>query len=189
MWDPKRVTKIYPPCDTTDITNNISLTSSNNDRENLLISFAQFRPEKYHELQLQVWKDAISKLPPGSKFIMIGATRGIEDEKIVQELKRQRDSLGLSDSVDFAINKPWPEVLSYFKRAKVAIHTMKEEHFGISIVEMMAAGLIVIAHDSAGPKMDIIGGASVSVGYLANNQARYTESVITAMNNYNSTFH
>lgn len=33
---------------------------------------------------------------------------------------------------------------------------MKAEHFGISIVEMMAAGLIVLAHKSAGPKMDII---------------------------------
>jgi alpha-1,2-mannosyltransferase len=36
---------------------------------------------------------------------------------------------------------------------------MQEEHFGISIVEMMSAGLIVIAHSSAGPKMDIIGPA------------------------------
>lgn len=49
----------------------------------------------------------------------------------------------------------------------MAIHTMKEEHFGISIVEMMSAGLIVIAHNSAGPKMDIIGSASKIVGFLA----------------------
>ena len=46
---------------------------------------------------------------------------------------------------------------------------MQDEHFDtlekktfrsyfncIAVVEMMAAGLIVIAHDSAGPKMDII---------------------------------
>jgi alpha-1,2-mannosyltransferase len=49
--------------------------------------------------------------------------------------------------------------MNLFSRSKVAVHTMKEEHFGISIVEMMSAGLIVIAHDSAGPKMDIIGAA------------------------------
>jgi len=36
---------------------------------------------------------------------------------------------------------------------------MKFEHFGISIVEMMAAGIITIAHNSAGPKQDIIGAA------------------------------
>jgi len=29
---------------------------------------------------------------------------------------------------------------------------MEAEHFGISVVEMLAAGLIVVAHNSAGPK-------------------------------------
>lgn len=33
---------------------------------------------------------------------------------------------------------------------------MKEEHFGISVVEMMAAGLFTVAHNSGGPKLDII---------------------------------
>ena len=33
---------------------------------------------------------------------------------------------------------------------------MWNEHFGIGIVEMMAAGLIVIAHNSGGPKSDIV---------------------------------
>lgn len=33
---------------------------------------------------------------------------------------------------------------------------MEAEHFGISIVEMIAAGLLVVAHNSAGPKEDII---------------------------------
>ena len=30
------------------------------------------------------------------------------------------------------------------------------EHFGIGVVEMQAAGAITIAHDSAGPRLDII---------------------------------
>ena len=33
---------------------------------------------------------------------------------------------------------------------------MWNEHFGIGIVEMMAAGLLVIAHNSGGPKSDIV---------------------------------
>ena len=57
--------------------------------------------------------------------------------------------------------------MDLFKRAKVGIHTMKEEHFGIAIVELMSAGLIVVAYAAAGPKMDIIGGADKPVGYLA----------------------
>ncbi|CAI5987253.1 unnamed protein product [Closterium sp. NIES-65] len=40
--------------------------------------------------------------------------------------------------------------------ATCGIHTMWDEHFGISVVEYMAAGAVPIAHNSAGPKMDIV---------------------------------
>ena len=59
---------------------------------------------------------------------------------------------------------------------------MKEEHFGISIVEMMSSGLVTIAHDSAGPKMDIIGVAEEPVGYLAHDLKSYKKALISAMN-------
>jgi len=52
---------------------------------------------------------------------------------------------------------PFAKMISEFEQAKVGLHTMLEEHFGISIVEMMAAGLYTIAHNSGGPKEDIIG--------------------------------
>jgi alpha-1,2-mannosyltransferase len=45
---------------------------------------------------------------------------------------------------------------------------MKAEHFGIAVVEMMASGLIVLAHNSAGPKMDII--KDSKHGYLCENE-------------------
>jgi alpha-1,2-mannosyltransferase len=52
---------------------------------------------------------------------------------------------------------------------------MEAEHFGISVVEMMAAGLIVLAHDSAGPKMDII--KDKSCGFLCTDEDSYVESL------------
>jgi hypothetical protein len=33
---------------------------------------------------------------------------------------------------------------------------MWNEHFGIGVVEYMAAGLVPVAHNSAGPKLDIV---------------------------------
>lgn len=59
---------------------------------------------------------------------------------------------------------------------------MWNEHFGIGIVEMMAAGLIVIAHDSGGPKSDIVQvEESQRTGFLANNEAEYAEALFRAL--------
>jgi len=66
----------------------------------------------------------------------------------VEQLKDQAKRLGVEESVFFEINKDINEVHAIFKQAKAAIHTMKFEHFGIAICEMMAAGIITIAHNS-----------------------------------------
>jgi alpha-1,2-mannosyltransferase len=52
---------------------------------------------------------------------------------------------------------------------------MWNEHFGISIVEMMAAGLITIAHDSGGPKSDII--TPPTTGFLATTETQYAQAM------------
>jgi alpha-1,2-mannosyltransferase len=64
---------------------------------------------------------------------------------------------------------------------------MSTEHFGIGIVEMMAAGLIVIAHNSGGPKSDIVlpqhrkgtsNCAAMSTnGFLASTVHEYAEQI------------
>lgn len=70
----------YPPIDTSELTEKIKL---NNKRDNILVSFAQFRPEKEHDLQLRVWAEALKKLPKDAKFHMIGSVRDPDDERIV----------------------------------------------------------------------------------------------------------
>lgn len=57
----------------------------------------------------------------------------------------------------------------------MGLHTMKDEHFGISIVEMMSAGLVTIAHASGGPLHDIIGKSEEQVGYLCSNTEEFTD--------------
>ncbi|KAJ3011240.1 asparagine-linked glycosylation protein [Thoreauomyces humboldtii] len=57
------------------------------------------------------------------------------------------------------------------------VHTMRDEHFGIGVVEYMAAGLIPIAHASAGPKMDIVTPLEGrSTGFLADSVKTYAET-------------
>jgi len=53
------------------------------------------------------------------------------------------------------VNAPYPLMLSHLARASLGINTMVDEHFGINVVEYMAAGLIPVAHKSAGPLLDI----------------------------------
>ena len=64
-----------------------------------------------------------------------------------------RDS---QDNVTFLVNAPYPEIVSRLGQASIGLNTMQDEHFGINIVEFMAAGLIPIVHASAGPFMDIV---------------------------------
>lgn len=63
---------------------------------------------------------------------------------------------------------------------------MHEEHFGIAVVELMSSGIITVAHNSAGPKSDIIGGAHYKAGYLANGGDEYTSIIKNALINYDT---
>lgn len=129
-------------------------------------------------------------MPADSKFWLVGSTRGPEDVAIVASLKDMVKKLKMQDSVDFKLNVSRDELNQIFKLSKVGIHTMKQEHFGISIVEMMSAGLITIAHASAGPLQDIIGGSKDEiVGYLAKTETEYAQFVVKAMTGYNDQKH
>jgi len=49
----------------------------------MIVSFAQFRPEKDHPLQLRVWSNILKdykEVPKDAKFVMIGAVRGPDDQ-------------------------------------------------------------------------------------------------------------
>lgn len=50
---------------------------------------------------------------------------------------------------------------------------MTNEHFGIGIVELMAGGVIVIAHNSGGPRMDIV--KNGTTGFLASYAEEYAK--------------
>lgn len=56
------------------------------------------------------------------------------------------------------MNIAFSEIKGYLKKFEVGLHTMFEEHFGITLIEFMAAGVIVVASNSGGPKEDIVSG-------------------------------
>jgi alpha-1,2-mannosyltransferase len=67
-------------------------------------------------------------------------------------LQEITNKLGLIDRVKFFPDVSRPEMKQLLKNAKIYLHTMIGEHFGISIVEAMAMACIPIVHDSGGAK-------------------------------------
>jgi alpha-1,2-mannosyltransferase len=162
-----------------------SNNSNNSNKQYMILSIGQFRPEKDHMLQLDSLNQFLSRLDKSSsssssnsssrknnrkrtdqefgnihrnnvKLVMMGSTRGKMDEKLVQQLHDYSSKMNLDANVDILVNRPYSELQSYMSIADIGLHTMWNEHFGISVVEMMAAGMITIAHNSGGPQLDIV---------------------------------
>jgi Glycosyltransferase len=174
---------VFPPCNTD------SLQKLNvNNREDLILSIGQFRPEKDHSLQIRSFakvKELVMGLPGGKdlKLVLVGSCRGKEDEERVLHLSKLAESLHMENDVVFVLNQPFSVLQDYFSRASIGLHTMWNEHFGIGVVEMMAAGLITVAHNSGGPKSDIVvpfGPEGQRTGFLASTESQYVETLYDA---------
>lgn len=123
------------------------------------------RPEKDHELQLKAMARLIEKYPQWKtnnkesspvELVLVGSSRNVGDEQRIANLKQQCQQLGIEDMVRFEVNASFDVLVNCLGQGKVGLHTMWNEHFGIVVVEYQAAGLIPVAHKSAGPKMDIV---------------------------------
>ncbi|ONM01625.1 GDP-Man:Man(3)GlcNAc(2)-PP-Dol alpha-12-mannosyltransferase [Zea mays] len=74
------------------------------------------------------------------------------------------------------------DLVQFLGGAIAGLHSMTDEHFGISVVEYMAAGAIPIAHKSAGPMMDIVlDEDGHQTGFLASEKEEFTEAIIKVL--------
>ena len=75
------------------------------------------------------------------------------------------------------MNFTFENLLKDVAASAVGIHSMVDEHFGIGVVECMAAGTVMLAHNSAGPKMDIVVPSSgeKQTGFLAQTEEQFAE--------------
>lgn len=101
------------------------------------------------------------------------------DEARVAELHRLTTELGLQNDVEVLTNVPYDVLLQQLATATAGIHTMRDEHFGIGVVEFMAAGVVAVAHNSAGPRMDIVrvNSNGQATGFLAATQEEYADAL------------
>lgn len=191
IWKcPERVYIVYPSVDTEAV----SQFDLKKGREDLVISVAQFRPEKDQPLQVrafalfrQRWLREKKGLPVPT-LVLIGSVRNASDEAVVAAVKETATKVGLQEGKDFRleINVSFATLLSYLKRAKVGLHSMWNEHFGIGVVELMAAGVLTIAHNSGGPKSDIVcpDAQGRPTGFLAETDNEYADYMMQAFEEF-----
>src|SRR2546427_5154042 len=127
---------VYPPCPVEAF----SEFSRVQPRENLVVTVGRMAPEKRFHLFVE-----LARLVPKTRFVAIGS---LSDERSAyyEQLKRTAP-----ENVSFVLS-PLRKVKDLLGRAKAYVHCAQNEHFGITIVEAMAAGCIPLVHDSGGPR-------------------------------------
>ena len=127
-------TTLYPPCP-------VELYSDTHlPREDLVVTVGRISPEKRMELFLD-----IARALPRVKFVIVGSLS--LDRKAYYEALRA----SAPDNLSIVVS-PLRMAKETLGRAKVYVHCAQNEHFGITIVEAMAAGCVPVVHDSGGPR-------------------------------------
>jgi alpha-1,2-mannosyltransferase len=188
--------------------------NSTSHNKRYILSIGQFRPEKDHRLQIRALKELTNRGLHDQRYsnvvlVIIGSTRNAEDEQMVRDLQQFVASPDIAlpvESVQFVVNQAHAVVEEWMQKSLVGLHTMWNEHFGISVVEMQAAGLVVLAHKSGGPLSDIItppagtrttdssagsaGPADSATllpnGFLAGSVDEYADHLVTILDDYDS---
>lgn len=214
LWNiPARTFTVFPPCDTTalaalplerQVASDSSVAWAAGGL--LVLSIAQFRPEKDHPLQLRAFARFLAGAPPQyreagnanrARLVLVGGCRDLADRERVQQLSALARELGLKEAsrgeagahahgagsgadwdIRFCLDVPNAELKALLGRADVGLHTMRDEHFGISVVEMMAGGAIALAHQSGGPLADIVTQWNGKrTGFLAHDDETYAAAL------------
>ncbi|KAF0887716.1 hypothetical protein E2562_002405 [Oryza meyeriana var. granulata] len=179
---PERTRRVYPPCDTSALQ---MLPLERPTTPPILISVAQFRPEKAHGLQLEAFAIALEKLGPEftkPKLQFVGSCRNKQDLERLQKLRDRSTELHIDELVEFHKDISYRDLVQLLVGAVAGLHSMTDEHFGISVVEYMAAGAIPIAHKSAGPMMDIVlDEDGHQTGFLASEKEEYADAIVKVL--------
>ncbi len=157
-----------------------------NTKDRIAISIGQFRPEKDHLLQIKAFQVLLTDHPElkDARLMLVGSCRDEDDLNRVKNLKIKAKELGIEENVEFHTNVQYSQLMALLSRAAIGLHTMWNEHFGICVVELMASGLVTIAHNSAGPKEDIV--THADDGFLATTAQEYADLMFQVFSDLNS---
>jgi len=150
---------VYPPVNVEEY---LPL-SRNKDRDNTVLVIGRIEPAK----NIASVPFIAEKVKNG-RFVIIGSIGSYSYYKHLVGLIK---SLKVEDRVRILPNASEWQKIELLRKAKVYLHPMKYEHFGISIVEAMAAGLVPVVHRSGGPWTDIVEFGRYGFGFRDEDEA------------------
>jgi glycosyltransferase involved in cell wall biosynthesis len=148
---------LYPPV-IIEHTSDLRLST----RRNWIVIVSRFAKDKRLERILTIARKVRS-----AKFFIAGL---LYDRNYFRELVNMTKTASL-DNVIFLPDFPRSKLNYLMLSAKVYLHTMPYEHFGMAVVEGMAHGLVPIVHKSGGPWLDILGCTQGLYGYAYEDEA------------------
>jgi alpha-1,2-mannosyltransferase len=128
-----------------------------------VVSCGRYSPEKNYEYVLEV-----AKILRNVEFAVIGSFSGKKSAVYFEKLRHTVLSTGL-ENVELLYGLQFKDLLKHYGGAKVYMHAMKNEHFGITIVEAMAAGLVPVIYRGGGPWEEILKAKQGYYGYSYKN--------------------
>jgi glycosyltransferase involved in cell wall biosynthesis len=159
---------VHPPVNLDDIVEKPVLDYT--DRDKRVLTVARISPEKHPEravyLAYLLKKYKISTL-------LVGALSRI-NKPLYDKLVEVARKLNVDDYFDIEVNVSRHKLVELYRGSLIYVHITPREHFGISIVEAMAAGTPVIIPRDSGSWTDIaLGDDQVAASYLDLREAQY----------------
>ena len=144
-------------------------------KENLVVSVGRFHPDKNFEVLINSMSNVSD-----AKCVIIGSTYGSESKQYINKLTKLITTLGLQEKITLLLDCPFDLLQHTLAKAKLYVHCMPSEFFGISVVEAMAAGCIPVVHKSGGPYFDIIDREKYGISF--NDSTELSEKINSLIN-------
>ncbi len=146
----RRIYVVHPPVKTSDLTPPLP----RNRRKMRVLVVSRFSPEKNLEYVV-VLSHMLTRLGVEARIAVAGST-GRYSRLVVKRLKRLMENYGV-DNIDLYMDLPRRRLAMLYRNSMVYVHLTRREHFGISVVEAMAAGTPPVVPEESGAWLDAAG--------------------------------
>lgn len=143
QYSKKTAHVLYPPY--SSVISELGKQTTKNPTENLVVTISRIEPTKLLERIPYI----AAQTPRSTNYAVVGRLYNKQTLTYLQNLTKK---LGVTDRVKFYPDASSETKIALLQKARVYLHTMVGEHFGIATVEAMALGCIPIVHNSGGMK-------------------------------------